>query len=289
MRVAVTTPQGHVGQHVTTMLIRAGIRPVLLARNPEKIPVEIAEFSEVRQADSTDVQQVVAATRDVDSIYWVDPSSMSANPLAEYVKATEALVAAAKANHVGRVVFQSSVGAEKRHGVGEIDGLAYTEVALGSLDIDVTILRCGYFFTNLLLDIEAVRAGQLATIMPLDQPHPWVAPRDIAEVAVHALLNPDWRGQRVRAVHGPADVTWNGLADILTEEVGHQVSVQRISDVEMRRRLFSVGMSELMVDAVMGMSVGLRDGFKPEQSRSIATTTPTKLAGWIRDELVPML
>ena len=67
------------------------------------------------------------------------------------------------------------------------------------------------------------------------------------------------------------------------------MSVQRISDVEMRRRLFSVGMSELMVDAVMGMSVGLRDGFKPEQSRSIATTTPTKLAGWIRDELVPML
>ena len=38
MRVAVTTPQGHVGQHVTTMLIWAGIRPVLLARNPEKIP-----------------------------------------------------------------------------------------------------------------------------------------------------------------------------------------------------------------------------------------------------------
>jgi hypothetical protein len=48
-------------------------------------------------------------------------------------------------------------------------------------------------------------------------------------------------------------------------------------------------MSELMVGAVMGMSVGLRDGFKPEQSRSIATTTPTRLAGWIRDELVPAL
>lgn len=94
------------------MLIRAGIRPVLLARNPEKIPAEIAEFSEVRQADSTEVQRVVAATKDVDSIYWVDPSSMSAIPLAEYAKGTEALVAAVKTNHIGRVVFQSSVGAE---------------------------------------------------------------------------------------------------------------------------------------------------------------------------------
>lgn len=83
----------------------------------------------------------------------------------------------------------------------------------------------------------------------------------------------------VQAVHGPADMTWNDLADILTAEVGHQVSTQRIGNDEMRQRLLSVGMSELMVDAVMGMSVGLRDVFKPEQSRSIATTTPTRLAG----------
>lgn len=37
------------------------------------------------------------------------------------------------------------------------------------------------------------------------------------------------------------------------------------------------------------MSVGLRDGFQSEQSRTIATITPTRLAGWIRDELVPVL
>ena len=33
------------------------------------------------------------------------------------------------------------------------------------------------------------------------------------------------------------------------------------------------------------MSSGLRDGFQPEQPR----TTPTRLAGWIRDELAPVL
>lgn len=53
------------------------------------------------------------------------------------------MVEAVTANRIGRVVFQSSVGAEKRHGVGEIDGLAATEVALDGLDVDVTHLRCG--------------------------------------------------------------------------------------------------------------------------------------------------
>ena len=37
------------------------------------------------------------------------------------------------------------------------------------------------------------------------------------------------------------------------------------------------------------MGSGLRDGFQPEQPRTIATTTPTRLEGWIRDELVPVL
>ena len=36
----------------------------------------------------------------------------------------------------------------------------------------------------------------------------WVAPRDIAEVAVTRLLSDAWSGRCVQAVHGPADLTW---------------------------------------------------------------------------------
>jgi len=38
VRIAVTTPTGHVGRHVTTMLIRVGVRPLLLARSPKNVP-----------------------------------------------------------------------------------------------------------------------------------------------------------------------------------------------------------------------------------------------------------
>lgn len=37
------------------------------------------------------------------------------------------------------------------------------------------------FFTNLLLQLDAVRAGVLPVVQPVDQPMTWVAPRDIAE------------------------------------------------------------------------------------------------------------
>ena len=114
----------------------------------------------------------------------------------------------------------SSVGAEKRHGVGEIDGLAGTEVALNALDVDVTHLRCGYF-TNLLLDVDAVRQGRLTTVLPPDRPMSWVTPRDIAEVASLTLLNTQWHGRRVQAVHGPQDLSWRQVAETLTAQVGH--------------------------------------------------------------------
>jgi len=286
MRIAVTTPNGNVGHHLTRMLVRAGIRPLLLTRHPERISDELTPYVDVARADSQNADEVVAATRGVDAIYWVDPSVMSEDPLADYARATEALTRAVVANGIGRVVFQSSVGAEKRHGAGEIDGLAATEVALDALDIDVTHLRCGYFFTNLLLDVESLRAGRVQTVLRLDAPMAWVAPRDIAEVAALTLLSREWAGHRVQAVHGPEDLSWSQVAEILTHELGHEVVVERISDAEMGRQYLDAGMPAAMADAVLGMSTGLRDGFMPEQERSVVTTTPTTLQAWVREELV---
>jgi len=285
MRIAVTTPNGNVGHHLTRMLVRSGVRPLLLTRHPEQISRELIPYVDVAHADSQNADEVVDATRGVNAIYWVDPSVMSEDPLADYARATEALVRAVAANGIGRVVFQSSVGAEKRHGAGEIDGLAATEEALDELDIDVTHLRCGYFFTNLMLDVESLKSGRLQTVLPIDAPMAWVAPRDIAEVAALTLLGREWTGHRVQAVHGPEDLSWSQVAGILTQELGRDVTVERVADEEMRQQYVDAGMPGAMADAVLGMSTGLRDDFAPEQERSVVTTTPTTLRAWVREEL----
>lgn len=285
MRIAVTTPNGNVGRYLSRMLVRAGVRPLLLMRDPRGLDEELRDLVDVARADSFDHDEVAAATRGVDALYWVDPPSAGENPLADYARATDAVVGAVTRNGIGRVVFQSSVGAEKRHGAGEIDGLAATEMALDGLDIDVTHLRCGYFFTNLSFQLDAIRAGTIPVLLPPDARMSWVAPRDIAEVAAGLLLNRSWSGHRVQAVHGPADLSWNEVAEILTEETGHPVSVVRVADDELRRDYLSAGLSAAAADAMLGMSIGLRDGFIPEQPRTAASTTPTTLRSWIREEL----
>ena len=57
----------------------------------------------------------------------------------------------------------------------------------------------------------------------------------------------------------------------------------------MREQLLAHGLPPATVDAVLGMSTGLRDGFVPEQARSVRSTTPTTLRSWVRDELIPAL
>jgi len=289
VRITVTTPTGNVGRHVVEMLVRAGVRPTVLVRDPARMDPAVLERVDAVPLDQRDADAVVAATKDTDALFWVDPPTFADDPSADYALATDAVAGAVSENQISRTVFQSSIGAELRHGVGEIDDLARTEERLDATGASVMHLRCGFFFSNLLLSIDAVRAGVVPIVLPVDQPMPWVAPRDIAEVAVSRLLSDGWTGRQVQAVHGPTDLSWAQAAAAVTEATGHPIRAERITDDEMRGLLAGAGMSGGLVEAVMGMSTGMRDGFVPEQARDVTTTTPTTLGSWAYDVLRPLL
>lgn len=170
-------------------------------------------------------------------------------------------------NRIPRVVFLSSIGAEKRHGAGFVDGLARIEQRLDAARKETGTallhLRCGYFMTNLLTDLYGLRAGRLTTTRPLDDPMPWVDPRDIATVATLRLLAGDWTGRQVQAVQGPADLTWTEAAAALSTATGVSIKAQRITDDEQRAALRDAGMGEVAVEGIVGMSIGEREGFTP--------------------------
>lgn len=214
---------------------------------------------------------------------------MSSDPLADYERFGVSIANAMARSGVTRVVLQSSVGAELRHGAGEIDGLARVEELLDDTDASVVHLRCGFFYSNLTLQVDQLRIGEVPVVLPTGQPMAWVAPADIAQVATSWLLRTDWSGRHVQGVHGPQDLSWDNALAIVTQATGHTVRALRVSDDDMRAGLGNVGMSEKQVEAILGMSTGMRDGFVPEQKRDATTTTPTTLAAWSYDVLSPIL
>lgn len=284
MTIGVMTPKGTVGAGVLRMLVQAGERPRALLREASTLGSRIAEYADVATLDAWQKTSVIEATRGLDTLYWVSPTATDRDPLEAHAQAAANVRAAIEANGIRRVVFQSSVGAEKRHGVGEIDGLAATELELEASNAAVTHLRCGYFFTNLLMDVDSIRSGVLTTSMNIDHPIAWVAPIDIAAVAAGRLLS-DWSGRHVQAVHGPEDLSFIQVASILSTVLEHPVTAQQLSDDDVRATLGQLGMPDEQVEAIVMMAAGIRDDFTPENQRSYATTTPTTLKAWAMDSL----
>lgn len=287
--IAVTTPTGNVGRHVVAGLVRAGIRPRVLLRDARRLAPGLAGWVDSVEVDLADPGQVTEVTRGVAALYWVTPPTAGPEPLEDCARFAAVAERAVRDNRIPRVVFQSSVGAELRSGAGEIDGLGLTEDAFDRTGADVVHLRCGYFFSNLLLQVHAIIDGTFRVVLPVEHRMPWVAPRDVAQVAVSRLLSPWWSGQVVQGVHGPEDLSWLQVARVVQQVLGSVVEVEQVPDDAMRRVLLADGLSASRVEAVMGTSTGLRFGFVPAQPRTAETTTPTRLSTWCRDDLAPNL
>lgn len=289
MTVVVTTPTGHVGSRVVRLLLQAGVRPRVLVRDPARLDEATRARVDVRRGDLTDARFVREALEGARTALWVDPTPHATkDPIEASLRTAAPLVAAAQEGAVGRVVLLSSIGAEKRHGVGHIDALAGIEERLDATGVDVLHLRCAYFFTNLLLDLEGLSQGVLTTAFDPDHPMPWVDPRDIGDVVAARLLNDTWQGRVVQAVHGPEDLTFHQVARILTEALGRPVRLDPVSDDAVRDALRAAGLPASAVEGIVGMTTGSR-GLVPEQSRDLLTTTPTSLSGWAHAQLRPLL
>ena len=76
---------------------------------------------------------------------------------------------------------------------------------------------------------------------------------------------------------------------MLSAVTGVSIEARRLTDDEQRAALRDAGMGEVAVEGIVGMGVGKRDGFTPEQPRSVLTTTPGDRASWAITHLRPAL
>ncbi|MGW7290793.1 NmrA family NAD(P)-binding protein [Streptomyces xiamenensis] len=289
MTIAVTTPTGHVGSRVVQLLLQAGVRPRVLVRDPARLEPGVRERVDVHRGDLTDAGFVREALVGATAALVVDPTPHTVEDPVDTSRRTGAhLAAAVRDNGVRRVVFLSSVGAELRHGAGHIDGLAAIEEQLDATGADVLHLRCGYFFTNLILSLDDLAAGRLTAADDPERLLPWVDPRDIGDIAAARLLNDTWRGRVVQGVHGPQDLSWQHVARILSVALGRDIRLRTVSDADVREALSAAGLPPGAVNGIVGMTSGTRD-LTPEQPRDTVTTTPTTLAGWAHAHLRPLL
>jgi uncharacterized protein YbjT (DUF2867 family) len=292
MKIAITTPTGHVGGFVTDYLLDTGNEIVLLGRRPQNLQKFVDRGARFDIGSLDDVDYVIRATRAADALLWVTPPGYGSDDVRSYQNRLGRTGAEAiRANRIPRTVNLSSIGAQMASGVGVVNGLHDIEELLDGAAKNITHLRAGFFFENFLMQADLIRNWGLISL-PINgsQRCPMVACRDIGRAAADLLLNETWIGHRIRELHGPADLSFDEAAAALSEGLGRKVDYVRCEPEQARQAILDHGMSEDFARLLLELYEAIDKGtLMTTQERSVKTTTQTTLAEFARESLLPLM
>lgn len=180
--ILVTGATGTIGSEVVRQLVARGEKVRALTRDPEK--AELPPGVEAARGHHRDVGSVAAAMAGVDCAFLVGVFGP------EDGDSDRGMVEAARAAGVRRIVKLSAIMAgDPRTGLGGI-AHGHGEEAVRESGLEWVILRPSVFASNTLSWAEALRSGEPVPNMLGSGRQGVVDPRDVAEIAVAALVGP---------------------------------------------------------------------------------------------------
>jgi uncharacterized protein YbjT (DUF2867 family) len=291
MLVTVMGATGKTGQAVTEQLLAGGAKVRAIGRDQNKLQPLAKKGAEPVVADVTRAAELTTAFRGADAIYaLVPPHYTAADPLGHYDTINAAIAAAITESGVRRVVYLSSVGADRDSGTGPIVGLHRGEEKLKAIaGLDLLLLRPGYFFENHfgaigLIKSQGVNGGAMKPDVSFGQ----IATRDIGALAAKALLARDFSGASVRELYGPRDLSMAEATRILGSKIGKpDLKYVQFPDAGVVEGLKGAGFSEALAKLFVEMQQAFNEKriqtFQPRSATNTGTTTLESFAeSWAR-------
>ena len=156
---------------------------------------------------------------------------------------------------------------------------------IASSGVSYRALTMPSFMDNLLRQVQAIKnPGVFVTPISGGRKLPSCATRDIAAVAARLLLDDSWSGTGHVAVLGPQDLSFNDMAQIMSEVLGKPVRYQQIPAQALKDRLTGAGMSDAMAQATADMMAAKDQGLDNAEPRTPESTTPTTFCQWCQED-----
>jgi len=113
-----------------------------------------------------------------------------------------------------------------------------------------------------------------------DRKLPTVTTNDTAARAARVLLDHSWSGVDEVPLLGPEDLSFNDMAEIISDVLGTHVRFQRTTFDAYKDRFVSFGMSEAMAQGMTDMAAAKNQGIDNVVQRTPHNTTPTTFRQW---------
>ncbi|MFF1816044.1 SDR family oxidoreductase [Kribbella sp. NPDC058245] len=224
--VLVIGATGRTGRHVVAGLLAAGVTVQALVRTPDHadLPADV----QLVEGDLTDPDAVRRAAAGADAAFLLWPWFTSEG------------AAAVVAELPRRVVYLSTLNGGGFW--GEIEELLK--------DRDWTFLRPSGFAVNTLAWAEQIRATGVVRLPYPKAARSLIHERDIAAVAVLALLGDQHIGQTYE-ITGPEAITQEDQVATIAQVIGKPIGIEPLTDDDARQEMLAQGADPFIADSAV--------------------------------------
>jgi uncharacterized protein YbjT (DUF2867 family) len=291
--IVITTPTGLIGHQVLDNLLDSGEALRVIARDPSALPAKVRDRLDVVEGSHSDAAVVDEAFADADAVFWLTPPDPQAPSVeAAFVGFTKPAAAALKRHSVKRVVGVSALGRGTPWAAraGYVTGSLAMDDLIASSSVAYRALTNPSFMDNIVRQAESIKKqGMLFSPIAGDRKLPSVATRDAAAIASGLLLDERWSGVDEIPLLGPEDLSFNDMAEIISEVLGKEVRFKQTTFEAYKERFVGFGMSAAMAQGMADMAWAKNEGLDNAVQRTPQNTTPTSFHQWCEEALKPVV
>lgn len=244
--ILVTGATGTIGSEVVRRLVERGIPVRGMTRDPSRL-----QGIPAVQADFDDPESLRRATDGVTAVFLLSA------PGQHVPDHDRAMIAAARENGVRKIVKLSAVGSTDEGMPGNWH--AAGERALRESGLAWTILRPTGFASNTFHWLRAIKAGDPIPNRTGSGVHAYIDPRDVAAVAVEALLSADHDGQ-LYTLTGPELLSVPDQVAQLSDVLGRQLTVTDVPPEVAAEQLRAAGFDDAVIEVATRGAELIRNG-----------------------------
>jgi uncharacterized protein YbjT (DUF2867 family) len=287
--IVITTPTGQIGSQVLGNLLDSGEELRVIVRDPAQLPADVRGSLDIVEGSHGDAAVVDKAFSGADAVFWLAPPDPHAPSVeAAFVGFTRPAAEAFTRHDVGRVVAVSALGRGTPWAgrAGYVTGSLAMDDLIASTGVAFRALCNPSFMDNMIRQAASIRdQGLFFSPIAGDRKLPTIATRDIAAAAARLLLDPIWSGAGEVPLLGAEDLSFNDMAEVMSEVLGKEVRFQRTTFEAYKDRFVSFGMSDAMAQGMTDMAWAKNEGLDNGVQRTPENSTPTSFRQWADEAL----
>jgi uncharacterized protein YbjT (DUF2867 family) len=289
--IVITTPTGLIGHQVLDNLLHSGEELRVVARDPSDLPANVCELVEVIEGSHGDAAVVEEAFAGADAVFWLAPPDPRAESVEDaFVGFTRPAAEALTRHAVTRVVGISALGRGTPWAgrAGYVTASLAMDDLIASSGVAYRALTNPSFMDNIIRQAKSIQnQGVFFSPIAGDRQLPSTATRDTAAAAARLLLDEGWSGVNEVPLLGPEDLSFNDMAEVISDVLGTEVRFQQTTFDAYKDRFLSFGMSEAMAQGMTDMAWAKNEGLDNAVTRTRENSTPTRFHEWCQEMLKP--